>query len=469
MKRVLIITYYWPPTGGSGVQRWVKFAKYLPQEGWLPVIYTPLNPEAITTDRSLEAEIPPEAEIIKRKIFEPYELYRALTGAWKSRGKASQEQKGEVNPINSGKKSIGKKISLWIRGNCFIPDPRCMWVGPSVKFLKKYLREHPADVIVSTGPPHSMHLIAEKLSGATGIPWIADFRDPWTTMFYFKHLSLGRRAEKIHKRLEKQVLDKATVVVAVSPLVKEEFESKTATPVRLITNGFDECDFDGAAAEADGYFNITHTGLFAADGNPGTLWKALADKCSENKEFAEKLRIRLTGKTDREIIQSIEAEGLAANLVNLGYQPHSVAVGEQKAASLLILPLRKEPEYKATLPGKLFEYLASENPILGIGQTDGAMAQIIDRTGAGKMSEWDDKAAMRSYIDVRWEQFRNGTETEYAKDIECFSRRSLTHDMAALMDSLTTGNAPARPMEDSLPGGTGQASDNNKIKTTVNE
>ncbi len=436
MKRALIITYYWPPTGGSGVQRWVKFAKYLPQEGWQPVIYTPLNPEAITKDPSLEAEIPREAEIIKWKIFEPYEIYRALTGAWKSNGKASYKQKDEVNPINSGKKSTGKKISLWIRGNCFIPDPRCMWVRPSVRFLKKYLREHPVDVIVSTGPPHSMHLIAEKLSGATGIPWIADFRDPWTTMFYFKHLSLGHRAERIHKRLEKQVLDKATVVVAVSPSVKEEFESKTATPIKLVTNGFDECDFENTAAESDGYFNITHTGLFAADGNPETLWEVLSEKCSENPEFAKKLRIRLTGKTDREIIQSIETAKLGTNLVNLGYQPHSVAVSEQKAASLLILPLRKEPEYKATLPGKLFEYLASGNPILGIGQTDGAMAQIIDDTGAGTMSEWEDKDTISRCVDSRWKLFCNGTKTEYAKDIKRFSRRSLTHEMAALMDSL---------------------------------
>ena len=219
MKRALIISYYWPPTGGSGVQRWVKFAKYLPQEGWQPVIYTPENPEAITTDTSLEAEIPAEAEIIKRKIFEPYEFYRMLTGG-RSRKKTSKAETGkggqdEVNPINSQKKSLGKRISLWIRGNCFIPDPRCMWIGPSVRFLKKYLKEHPVDIIISTGPPHSMHLIARRLSLATGTPWIADFRDPWTKMFYFKHLHLGKTARRKHEKLEKKVLDDATVVVAV--------------------------------------------------------------------------------------------------------------------------------------------------------------------------------------------------------------------------------------------------------------
>ena len=184
MKRVLVITYYWPPVGGSGVQRWVKFAKYLPTEGWQPVIYTPKNPDLASIDESLLEDIPAEAEILKKNICEPYSIYRKLTG---SKGQI----KVEANPGNGGKGSFMKKISLWIRGNFFMPDPRCLWIRPSVRFLKKYLKEHPVDVIVSTGPPQSMHLIARKVSLATGIPWVADFRDPWTKIFYFKHLRLS--------------------------------------------------------------------------------------------------------------------------------------------------------------------------------------------------------------------------------------------------------------------------------------
>lgn len=448
MKRALIISYYWPPTGGSGVQRWVKFAKYLPQEGWQPVIYTPENPEAITTDTSLEAEIPSEAEVIKRKIFEPYEAYRMLSGG-RSRAKSPkaaaegtvvETAKGgqdEVNPINSQKKSLGKRISLWIRGNCFIPDPRCMWTGPSVRFLKKYLREHPVDLIISTGPPHSMHLIARRLSRSTGLPWIADFRDPWTRMFYFKHLHLGRRARRRHEILEKKVLDDASAVVAVSPLVKEEFETMTSTRVELVTNGYDENDFMTAVPEPDGFFNITHTGLFASDGNPEMLWEALSEKCAEDPAFAETMRIRLAGKTDMEIIEAIRKAGLERNLTDLGYQAHMDAVREQKSASLLILPLRKEPEYKATLPGKLFEYLAARRPVLGIGQTDGAMARILSQTKAGFVFAWEDKVSIRKYIDICWDRFRQGTLEAETTGIEQYSRRELTGKMAALMDSLS--------------------------------
>lgn len=280
-----------------------------------------------------------------------------------------------------------------------------------------------------------MHLIAEGLARAAGIPWIADFRDPWTRMFYFKHLGLGTWAEKRHKKLEKSVLDNADVVVAVSPLVQEEFQAMTATPVELITNGYDDEDFE-QVVEPDGYFNITHTGLFASDGNPEILWKVLSDKSASESRFAGMLRIRLAGKNDKEITDAIVKAGLAANLRDIGYIDHQRAVREQKNASLLILPLRKEPEYRATLPGKLFEYLASGRPVLGIGQTDGAMARVLNSTKAGVVFNWDDEASIRKYIDICWERFNNDTLKADTENIEQFSRRALTARMAALMDSI---------------------------------
>ncbi len=440
MKRVLIITYYWPPSGGSGVQRWVKFAKYLPKEGWQPVIYTPENPELTTIDKTLAAEIPLEAEIVKTHIFEPYGIYRKLMGKGSSTDLKALTSAGsdgnEVNPVNGGKKSWKQKLSLYIRGNFFIPDPRIMWVRPSVKFLKSYLKKHPVDAIVSTGPPQSMHLIGLELSKATGLPWLADFRDPWTKIFYFKHLELTPRSEAKHQALEKKVVDGATRVIAVSPMVKNDFEAITSTPVELITNGFDEEDFNDPF-EADEYFNITHTGLFASDGDPEILWKVLAAKCQEDKEFRKLLRIRLVGKTDQEIVNSIETAGLGPNLVNLGYQSHEVAVREQRNASVLILPLRKEPEYEAVLPGKLFEYLASRRPILGIGQTDGAMARVVRNTGSGIVYNWDDEEKIRQWIDFSWDEFKNNELLDNASDISMYSRHKLTKRLASLLEEIT--------------------------------
>ena len=440
MKRVLIITYYWPPSGGSGVQRWVKFSKYLPSEGWQPVIYTPSNPEYTSVDRTLEAEISPQTEVIRRPITEPYGIYRRLMGKGSStdmKTLTAGAAGGSVTPISSGRKSFKQRLSLWIRGNLFVPDPRVWWVRPSVSFLKNYLKEHPVDVIVTTGPPHSMHLIGEKLSRATGLPWIPDFRDPWTKMYYLKYLPLTSPVRKRLLKMEQSVLDNASTVLAVTPLVQDDFRRRTSTPVAMITNGSDEDDFVGPV-ESDGLFNIVHTGLFAEDGNPLTLWKVLGKKVAENPEFKEKMRLRLVGKVDGAVMEAIEAEGLKDNVVNLGYKAHEVAVREQRAASLLILPLRNDPDYKPILPGKLFEYLAARRPILGIGQEDGAMARLLDEIALpGRIvSNWDNEERTRSFIDSVWSDYLEKGDTLLPPDgIDRFSRRSLTKELSHLLES----------------------------------
>ena len=437
MKRVLIISYYWPPTGGSGVQRWVKFAKYLPAEGWQPVVYTPENPEQLAIDYTLMSDIPEQTEVIKRKIFEPYSLYRKLLSR-----SGHDKEAVEVNPVNAQNKSFLQKAAMWVRGNLFRPDPRCLWINPSVRFLKKYLKEHPVDLIVSTGPPQSMHIIGYRLASATGIPWLADFRDPWTKIFYFKHLSMMPSTERWHHKMEKKVLDNASLVVAVSPLVQQELQAITDTPVELVTNGFDECDFPDVedhktidTGEKD--FIITHTGLFAADGNPEALWKVLSDKCNEDEDFKRKLKIRLIGKTDCQIIAEINKAGLTENLQDMGYLSHNDAVKEQRKASMLILPLRKEPEYKAVLPGKLFEYIASRTPILGIGQADGAMSMILSQTSTGKVCEWNDSESMKVFINECWNSHLACTSVTSGADISRFTRKELTGRMVTLFERIT--------------------------------
>ena len=427
MKRVLVIAYYWPPSGGSGVQRWVKFVKYLPAEGWEPVVFAPLNADYPSLDPSFQAEVPADVEVLRGRIWEPYAAYRKLTGA-----KSTQ-----VTEISSGKKTWKQRLSLWIRANLFVPDPRVGWVKPSVKTLKAYLKEYPVDAVVTTGPPHSVHLIGLRLHQALGVPWIPDFRDPWSRMYYLKYLPMTPATWRKLCRLEQKVLDQSTTVLACTPLVQEEFRAQTKTPVACITNGFDEEDFTGPAPEGDGHFNITHTGLFAADGNPLTLWKVLGQMAAGDASFRDALRLRLVGKVDREVLDAIAAEGLADNIVAVGPRNHAEAVREQRSATILLLPLRNDPEYRPILPGKLFEYLAARRPVLGIGQPDGAMARVLTATQAGITADWADAAAMKEFIGTAWAQFREGGVPATAGDIGPYTRRNLTKALAQLLEKVS--------------------------------
>ena len=176
------------------MQRWVKFCKYLPSEGWEPVVFAPEGADYPLTDASIGADLPAELEILRGPIREPYAAYRKLMG------KGASTDMKVVTEISSGKKSWKQRLSLWIRANLFVPDPRVGWVKPSVKKLKAYLKEHPVDVIVTTGPPHSVHLIGQRLHQALGTPWIPDFRDPWTKMYYLKHLPMTQASWKKLRR-----------------------------------------------------------------------------------------------------------------------------------------------------------------------------------------------------------------------------------------------------------------------------
>lgn len=429
MKRVLVIAYYWPPSGGSGVQRWVKMCKYLSSFGWQSVVYTPSNPALTSRDETLEKDVPAEVEIIRRPILEPGQFAKKATGA-------------QVTPINGQKKSLKQRIAMWIRGNMFIPDPRVLWVLPSIRYLVKYLKEHPVDAIISTGPPHSMHLIAKGVARRCSIPWVADFRDPWTKMFYFKHLALTPWAELRHVKMELSVLDEATTVVAVSPLVQTDFRQVTKTPVELITNGYDADDFpQGPRPDFESeHFSLLHAGLFAADGNPVEFWNALGELCRENADFARDFRLVLCGKTDAAVVDAASKAGLGGHMTDLGYLNHGDVVQQMMSAAMLMLPLRREPEYRATLPGKLFEYLASRRPVLGIGQKDGAMASILREAGAGETFEWDEASAMKAWVLERYLLWRDGRLDDNAADLSAYSRSALAAAYAALLDRITEKN-----------------------------
>lgn len=431
MKRVLIITYYWPPSGGSGVQRWLKMSKYLPENGWQPVIYTAENAEYPVEDPSLEKDVCPEAEVIRRPIVEPYSFYKKMLGLKK-------EQKVKADFIDESDKKKGWKdhLSVWIRGNFFIPDARCWWVKPSVRYLKQYLKAHPVDAIISTGPPHSMHLIAMKLKEATGLPWIADFRDPWTEIDYYNDLHLTKRADRKHHRLEREVLTKADKVVVVGWDMAEGMERFGAKHIEVIPNGYDwETQTHSNVTPLSSDFTLTHIGIIGANRNAPQFWQALGELKAADQQFASKLRVRLIGQVDQSVVRSIETSGLKENVELIPYIPHDQIQEQQASSQVLLLFINNTPNAKGILTGKLFEYIAAGRPILCIGPEDGDAARIITEARSGTTVGFENKEKMKEVVLDYFRQFNSDRLPNHeTTSIEKYSRKALAGKYAMLLN-----------------------------------
>lgn len=430
MKKVLIITYYWIPSGGAGVQRWVKFTKYLRNFGWEPVIYTPENPEFPSTDASFEKDIPSDIQVLKTPIWEPYNVYRNLTG--------KKNQAINAGFISENKKQGWKdKLSIWIRGNFLIPDPRRFWIRPSVRFLTDYLQKNPVDAIITTGPPHSMHLIGMGLKkNFPAIPWIVDFRDPWTNIDFYKDLNLSWISDKIHHYWENKVIQKADSVVVVSNGMKDEYELLKPKRIQVISNGYDESDVQKAAIDLDPKFSISHIGTLNAARNPKTVWKVLSELCRENLNFKNDLQIQLVGKVDFSVLEEIKQFNLTENLLKIDYLSHSEAIAKQQSSQVLLLLINNSGNAKGILTGKFYEYLAAQRPILAIGPTDGDAAQVLSETGAGKMVGFEDNQATKQAILEYYNRYEENSLKVETTSVERFSRRSLTGELAKLLNNL---------------------------------
>ena len=434
MKRVLIITYYWPPSGGSGVQRWLKMSKYLPENGWQPVIYTTEGAEYPIVDPSLEKDVAPETEVIRRPIFEPYTFYKKFLGM-----KKEETVKMGFNQEKEKKKGWKENLSLWIRGNLFIPDARRWWVKPSVKYLKNYLKDHPVDAIISTGPPHSMHLIAMKLKEALRIPWVADFRDPWTEIDYYNDLHLTRCSDRKHHRLEREVLSKADKVVTVAPDGARRLGKIGNRNVRVVYNGFDRDDDAQTPISLPESFTITYLGVLSKIQNPKNLWQVLGELIKEDEKFNKDLKINIIGQIDNSVAQSIEEQGLSQHVTYSPYIPHDQVSAVHRSSTLLLLLLMpdSEPRAKGLLTGKLFEYLASGRPILCIGPEDGDAARILKETQAGLTVRFEDRERMKETVKNLYQQHLDHTLSCHANNsIEQYSRKAQTKGYVKILNQL---------------------------------
>ncbi len=429
-KKVLIISYYWPPSGGSGVQRWVKFTKYLRDFGWEPIVYTPSNPERPALDTSLQKDIPEDVTVLTQPIWEPYTFYKKFVGIKKD------EKLGSGLMKSGNESSLLQKLSVWIRGNLFIPDARKFWIPSSTKFLNNYLSSNSVDAIVSTGPPHSMHMIALAVSKKTNIPWLADFRDPWTNIDFFEDLKLSNFARKKHHKLEKLVLDAADKIVVISPTMKREFDEITDTPISVITNGFDSTDFEDIEIKKTSTFTLSHVGMMTPTRNPMILWEALAELDKENKEFSSNFILQLIGKVDSSIQESIQLNNVQHLVKLIDYVPHSEIVKYQKQSDALLLIVNNTPNANLILTGKFFEYLATERPILCISPVKGDMSSILEDTNSGTLILYTQKEELKVHLLELFSRWKEGSLSYETQDVQQYSRKQLTKRLANELNTL---------------------------------
>ena len=409
------------------MQRWLKFVKYLPNFGVEPFVYIPENPTYPLLDENLLKEVSEKATIIKKPIFEPYGLASFL-----SKNKTNKISSGIIS--NKKKQSFIEKALLWIRGNMFIPDARIFWVKPSIKFLCNYIIENNIETIITTGPPHSVHLIGLGLKKQNNIKWIADFRDPWTTIGYHKALKLSKKAAQKHKDLEKEVMNSCDQLIVTSSTTKSEFEQITSKPIEVITNGY---DFEEVAKKSmDSKFTLAHIGSFLSERNPRILWKSLSELVHENKAFANDFQLKLIGAVSKEVLETIK-EFRLENYVNyLGYVSHKEALQEQKSSQVLLLIEIDSEATNCIIPGKLFEYMVSKRPIIAIGPQKADFASIIKETNSGTFFTYDEKEALKSQIKIYYNQFKQNTLQVNAIGLEKYNRKELTEHLSKILKKI---------------------------------
>ncbi|MEX1054716.1 MAG: glycosyltransferase, partial [Rhodothermales bacterium] len=363
MPRVLFVTYYYPPSGGPGVQRSLKFTKYLPEFGWTPDVLT-VRPEHASypdLDPDLGSDIRPDIHVERTSAWDPYAMYARVLG---------REKKDVVSVgfLGEAHMNARQRAARWIRANLFLPDARVGWVPYAVARGHRLLRERDHDVILTTGPPHSTHLVGLMLSALHKKPWLVDFRDPWTEIDYYAELPMSSLAQSADAALERLVLRRATAGTVVSEAMRRQLPRTASLRLEVIENGFDPADFQGlrAVPPAD-RFEIAHIGNLNAARNPTALWRALSVL---RKEMPE-LRVVMIGNVEPAVLTTAAAYGLDDLIENLPYVPHDAAIRHMMQSTLLLLSINRVKGAGGIVTGKAYEYVASGRPVLGIGPVDG--------------------------------------------------------------------------------------------------
>ncbi|MCV6629404.1 MAG: glycosyltransferase [Flavobacteriaceae bacterium] len=425
IKKIGIVAYYWPPAGGPGVQRWLYFCKYLTKLGFEVHVFLPKTPHYPMQDRSLLNEVDADIKIHKTAFFEPYGFAR-LFG------------KKRVKSISSGiipekKPSAIAKLLLTIRGNFFIPDARKYWRKPGGRQIAAVHKEEKLDLIITTGPPHSVHLLGKDIQDQLGIPWIADFRDPWTSIGYHQKLGLCSWAAKKHKQLEKEILDAASALVVTSFATAKEFQRITQTPIQLITNGFEPKPIPEQSI--DDKFSLVHIGSLLSARNPKILWEVLVELLEEVNGFIEDLQLEFVGIIGEEIQEDIARFGLESYTRYTGYLSHEEVLRKQRQSRLLLLLEIDAEITRGIIPGKLFEYMDSGRPILALGPQKWDVAKILNNKEATYCLWQKDKQGIKAQLLHWYKCYKQNINTKQQYAVETYTRNAISKQLVQFITS----------------------------------
>jgi glycosyltransferase involved in cell wall biosynthesis len=434
MKKVLIISYYWPPAGGPGVQRILKFSKYLPENGWQPIIIAPENGTYPAIDTTMLEEIPESCIVYRTKTLEPFTLYNTLKG-----NKNKKEM--SVGMIGLQDKSRVQKLSNYVRANYFIPDARKYWKRYVLKAVKVIMKEHKIDAFITTGPPHSTHLAGLEIKRKYKLPWVADFRDPWTNIYYNNMLPRTAKTKTKDAALETKVVQSCDAMIVATEGLKREFEDRK-NDIQVILNGFDQSDIIPLKLKKQEKFTLAYIGNFKPNQNVKALWDVLEELNAKGVIHSNNFCLKLTGKADQSITQRL-TEGPLRQLTEIeGYVPHKVATQRMQEASLLMFIIPQDKNNGLILTGKLFEYLASRTPLLSIGPVNGDADKVLQLAGRSGIIDYSDTKAMTSRIQHFIETWQKQKKIPYRHETDDallqFSRQEQTHKLASLLHKITS-------------------------------
>lgn len=437
MKKVLLISYYWPPAGGPGALRMVKFARYLPQFGWQPVVLTVKNGEFPYRDPSLEEDLPPGIKVYRSNSWDPFRLYKKLTGK-------KTDEAIPVGVLTHRKRGFAEKFASAIRANLFIPDARIGWVPFAVHAALRIIKKERIDLIFISSPPHSAQLIGWWLKRICGIPWVADLRDPWTEIRYYEFVRRWKIACRLDRFLEKKVLQNSDSLTTVSRDLAHSFAAKSGQPndakFFVLPNGYDEADFEHLAYHPGKSFTILHTGNMQAHQNPKILWQVLKRMIDQEQQFRKIIRVRLVGKTHPDIGEEITRLGLNDVATFDSFKPHKEILPLMKNADLLLMVIPKVERNRGIVTGKFFEYLGANRSVFIIGPPDSEAGKILQSLRSGQIFDYEDEENLRSYLEQAIQSWRGGNHAFNNRPaVEIFSRKNLSRQLSEIFLRIIDG------------------------------